>query len=325
MIVFGVFAGISMALRMIARHYQPVNVWWDDAAAIIGFGGAIATTVVGIKLLAAGGREIWATPSDRITEFYQLFWAAEIIYTSTMAIMKISVLFGYLRLFPDRLFRQIVIITITLTFLWGLIASTVFIFQCQPISHFWSIWKGKGSGKCLTATTIIWTASITAIVTDFLMLGMPISQLWPIQMPLRKKVIVTFMLSMGMFVTIVSIIRLHAIYLLMDSKNITYDGTSLALWSVIEVDASVVCMCFPQMRVLLIRFTPHLLDRSHQASHWLTNGSQSVQGSLALRNQPLDAEHSFSSQVNVMQNSQEPPRTPESLDGCVELAHIRTP
>lgn len=111
--------------------------------------------------------------------------------------MKVSVLFGFLRIFPDKRFRYIVIGTIILTILWATISSAVYIFQCIPVSYFWTRWKGEASGKCISSDAIIWVVSIIGIVTDVAMLVMAVSQLYNTQMALRKKIIVTFMLSVG--------------------------------------------------------------------------------------------------------------------------------
>ncbi|KAH7230344.1 hypothetical protein B0J15DRAFT_433911, partial [Fusarium solani] len=173
-----------------------------------------------------------------------------------MATTKISIQLGFLRIFPSTTFRRLVISCIVFTVVWGVVSSIIFMLQCKPVSFVWRGWTGMESGSCLSTSALIWSTSVIAIITDILMLTMPVFQLWPLPIPLRKKPLVIFMLCIGLFVTIISIIRLYAIARYQYSTNMTYNVTSLALWSVIEADMSGVCACLPQARLLLSRWFP---------------------------------------------------------------------
>lgn len=85
--------------------------------------------------------DIWFVPFNQITNFLQIFFVFEVLYTITIGIIKISITFLYLRLFPDRRIRrflwatQIFIVTLVGVFVIANLA------QCQPMSYFWDMWE----------------------------------------------------------------------------------------------------------------------------------------------------------------------------------------
>jgi hypothetical protein len=59
-------------------------------------------------------------------------------------------------------------------------------------------------------------------------------------------------------VTIFSIIRVKALITLGTSDNFTWDNYPVTLWSTLEINCGVICICLPTLRLLLIRLFPAL-------------------------------------------------------------------
>lgn len=76
----------------------------------------------------------------------------------------------------------------------------------------------------------------------------------------KKKFAVATMFMVGLFVTIVSGVRLGTIFKFQRTANPTYDYTSLAMWSMIECSASVICACMPGLANAVRRFWPKLMS-----------------------------------------------------------------
>lgn len=83
-------------------------------------------------------------------------------------------------------------------------------------------------------------------------------------------VILTFML--GLFVTICSIVRLKFLAGWSSSTNPTYDYANLALWSLIELNAGVICACLPGMASLFRRIKKERTDKRKTSSYALSGG-----------------------------------------------------
>lgn len=143
------------------------------------------------------GRNIWTLTPEQITNFLEMFFIFEILYGFTLLLIKISICFLYLRIFPSRNFRiavwatQVFNACVLVTFI---IADMV---QCAPLSYFWNSWDGEHHGRCINSPALAWTHAIINIVLDFWMLALPASQVWNLNLPARKKASVFAMFGFG--------------------------------------------------------------------------------------------------------------------------------
>lgn len=80
-------------------------------------------------------------------------------------------------------------------FTHGLVFLMLVIFQCQPIS---SIWDKTIDGTCLPINVVIgYTGAALSIAEDFIILLLPVHELWKLQMNPNKKLGIIFLISMG--------------------------------------------------------------------------------------------------------------------------------
>lgn len=143
------------------------------------------------------GRNVWTLHPDQITEFLQVFYIFEVLYSFVLAIIKISICCLYLRVFPGHRFR--VIVWATQAFNIGILV-TFFIadmLQCRPLNFFWLGWDGEHQGVCWDLNALGWAHASINIGLDLWMLALPASQIWSLNMPLRQKARVLAMFSFG--------------------------------------------------------------------------------------------------------------------------------
>jgi hypothetical protein len=84
---------------------------------------------------------------------------------------------------------------------------------CWPIAAYW---EGDAS-KCLDQAAVIVADSIISLISDLVMLVLPLPLTWSLQLPRKKKLKVAGMLSVGGLATAFSAWRLHLI--LTDGKS----------------------------------------------------------------------------------------------------------
>lgn len=72
------------------------------------------------------------------------------------------------------------------------------VFQCWPISYFWTRWDLEHEGHCIGVEQLAWTINVVSIVLDFWMLIIPIFRLSRLQMKWKKKVAVILMFCGGL-------------------------------------------------------------------------------------------------------------------------------
>lgn len=69
---------------------------------------------------------------------------------------------------------------------------------CQPMSMSWDQWDHEHKGHCGDINMMAFANAGISIVLDFLMLALPISQVWQLQMGYKKKLGVALMFSVGL-------------------------------------------------------------------------------------------------------------------------------
>ncbi|GKT47140.1 uncharacterized protein ColSpa_07321 [Colletotrichum spaethianum] len=191
----------------------------------------------------------------------QIFFIDESFYLTCLGLTKISVLFFYLRIFPNKSFRRATYAAMSYIALSTTIMLFMQIFQCIPFSYNWDGWKGDfGPHHCLDINVLAFVAGGLSISHDIIILFLPIPLLWHLNMGLRSKVGIFIMFSLGIFILITSCVRLRYIALFTQSINPTWDFTDPLIWSGIEVSVSMVVVCLPSMRVLFKRGMPRFFS-----------------------------------------------------------------
>ncbi|KAK4155837.1 hypothetical protein C8A00DRAFT_13162 [Chaetomidium leptoderma] len=223
------------------------------------------------------GRDIWALTPQNITDFLFYFYQMAIFYFAQVMLIKLCMLFFYLRIFPSSMVRRLLWGTVIVTVLYGVIFVFLAIFQCAPISLYWQGWDGEHEGMCLNKSAIAWSNAAISIVLDIWMLAIPLFQLKSLNLHWKKKIGVGLMFCVGTFVTIVSIIRLQALVVFAQSHNATWDNYPVLLWSTVEINVGIMCTCMPTLRLMLVRFFPKLGGgSSYGQAYKTTNNSAGV-------------------------------------------------
>ncbi|KAF4833683.1 Satratoxin biosynthesis SC1 cluster protein 4 [Colletotrichum tropicale] len=195
------------------------------------------------------GRDLWSLTPYEITHFFLNFYVLQVLYHCTITLAKASILFMYLRIFPDEKFRRVVWGTHAFNFSVGIIYLLITLFQCQFINLAWTFWTGEKEGHCISIEHTGMGQGTINVALDLWMLGLPATQIWGLNMKRRKKIAVMSMFSLGLFLTVVSIIRILTIKELAQYPlNPTAFIMPAAMWTDIEVYVAVFVACIPNTR-----------------------------------------------------------------------------
>jgi hypothetical protein len=160
--------------------------------------GQPSTILIDRGLIPNGlGRDIWTMSFDQVTAFGKYFYWVEICYFAQLSVLKLSFLFFYKRIFPGRTIQRIIMATIAFSILYGIVFVVVAVFQCRPISYYWTKWDGKHTGHCIDINALVWANAAISIAVDLWMLGIPLSQLIHLKLSWSKKAGVVVMFCLG--------------------------------------------------------------------------------------------------------------------------------
>lgn len=267
--LFGVLAVLFFLLRVWARSLTGLAISWqtDDWMALVTTAFSIPLTVVSYLFAAHGlGRDLYMVPFDDITFVLEMYYYSEILYLVVIFMTKISIGFFYLRIFPKKAFRVRVFAIVGLSAVAATVFILVTIFQCTPVPGAWLRWDGTYDAVCRDVQGQALWAAIVSIVLDVATIFLPMTELWALNMSLRKKLGVMTMFATGMFVVVVQVLRIFYLLKFSESTNFTRDYTATSIWSNVEVYVGIMCACFPQCRTLMTRFGPRIFGTTKGAT-----------------------------------------------------------
>lgn len=172
-------------LTRVSPEYQVLSTAYNLA------GAAIVAKDMGL------GKNIWTLTPDQVSNLLRVFFAFEMIYSFLVFFIKISIIFLYMRIFAGRTFQKVLWVTQGV-FTASLISFTVADgLQCRPVHYFWTFWDGKHQGTCFDLHAFALVHAGFNIVLELWMLALPASQVWNLNMSLKKRVQVSFMFGFG--------------------------------------------------------------------------------------------------------------------------------
>ncbi|CAK3739231.1 integral membrane [Lecanosticta acicola] len=180
-------ASSAVLLRFVARHFSSAGLWWDDwliLAALILSVGMNINNYVGKSTSLGLGKHIWEV-QDGGHGYLRSLFALEVIYTTALALNKLSILMMYQRLFGiDRRLTLAVKVVAAVVIAWWAGVDIATFLQCEPIERFWEY---STVGKCFDVVDFFEGSAIPNVIADVLILLLPQPILWKLQMSWSNK------------------------------------------------------------------------------------------------------------------------------------------
>lgn len=122
-----------------------------------------------------------------ISQNEQIILAAPLVYAPCCALTKISLCIFYSRLSPKKGFQVAVWTTIFVCA--GAYTGVFFslVFACKPIAASWNPLL-LGTAVCVNRGAIYIATAVLGVVTDVVLITIPIPTIWGLQMPMKQKV-----------------------------------------------------------------------------------------------------------------------------------------
>ncbi|TDZ67941.1 Satratoxin biosynthesis SC1 cluster protein 4 [Colletotrichum trifolii] len=244
------FITVTVAMRTFVRSILLRSVGWDDALVIASwvFAMALCSAVLVMTKVGLGSHFEDVSKSD-FAQFLRYQVATQLTYIWAFVTVKMSFAVLYLRLLPDQAYQRISKFLIFLLLAEGIEETAVVIFRCTPIERAWTPSK---PGTCLDLTVFYYSAFAIKLLTDLVLFIQPIPTVWKLQLPVAKRCGVIFMLSLGLLVCVISVIRVS--YINAFDRDVTFLVADPLLWSEVEVCALIICSGVPSLRPLISRF-----------------------------------------------------------------------
>lgn len=126
------------------------------------------------------------------------------MYTFANVAIKASILMFYYRTFPHNRFKIAVWCVAALVGAWFITMIFLTVFQCTPISF---VWNKTLAGTCINVSASYMSTAIVNVITDFIIVVMPVPLILRLNMPNGRKLGVCAIFILGSIVIVASIVR----------------------------------------------------------------------------------------------------------------------
>ncbi|KAK4505911.1 hypothetical protein PRZ48_003876 [Zasmidium cellare] len=206
---------------------------------------------------------------------------------------KTAILCLYLNIMSSNdVCRWFTIATMVMVNVGGLTLTLLSAFRCHTLGAALNISSAPGVGKCISLLTIYLSSAPLNIVTDIVILLIPMPLLTSLRLPGSQKAAIIFVFSVGIFIAAVDVVRIA--YLERASQSIlqsvfegakndhpgdspddfTWFASYSYMWSVVEVHVGIMCSCVPALKPLVQRVfskRPQQVNEIAEDSQWLQN------------------------------------------------------
>ncbi|KAI8957855.1 hypothetical protein F5Y11DRAFT_363263 [Daldinia sp. FL1419] len=246
-IVTFAIATILLILRLYTAFGIVKKMDWDILFIIAAWGVSLAFYIGSIIAMPAGfGRHLWDVTPTQLLGYYKVLLLLAITYIWPPSLSKFALLVLYVRLNPSKPFRACVFLSGFFIFAYTVVFTVLFAGPCNPLSI--------GSGVCLNNIAI--AQAVLNIVSDVIIIVLPIPMIHKLHLPLRQKVAVGFLIVLGSAVVIVSIARVAYVRAMVENPDVTWTQASAAVLSTLELNIGIMGNCISRLKPLVQKHLP---------------------------------------------------------------------
>ncbi|KAK3297225.1 uncharacterized protein B0H64DRAFT_440698 [Chaetomium fimeti] len=192
-----------------------------------------------------GLRHIQDLPLEDVYNFGLLQYMGAPFYITSILGFKLALLFSYRRFVPIGAYRLTLFTVITACVLFHLSFLLIQLNLCQPIRKQWD--PAITYGSCIPGVPFYTSMASITIVFDVTVMLLPFPVLLHSRIQTRKKVVLLGLFGLGVFITVIQIIRIQTVAQL---ANYT-DSAPLILWSAVETNLGLVVANVPTLAPLV--------------------------------------------------------------------------
>ncbi|KAI1413762.1 hypothetical protein F5Y13DRAFT_188732 [Hypoxylon sp. FL1857] len=249
--------------RLYARRLTRAGFGVDDWLAIAALMSVLALNGIFIVGIARGAITGQSSDVEHLAYFKYAFLTTEKI---TFGLIKLSLLFLLKRIFgPSKRVVRHCWFMIGVISAWSVSFFFATVFECG-IQWSWN-WAPIDifQAQCTKTLKMLTVFTTTDVLTDFVIMFMPVPLIWNLHISTKKKLGVTSIFMVGLFTIGAGIARMH-IYLVIsygqeDSLAFIADFTLAILWSEIEANVAMVVCCMPTLVPVIGKLNNGLTSR----------------------------------------------------------------
>ncbi|KAF1813795.1 hypothetical protein P152DRAFT_292173 [Eremomyces bilateralis CBS 781.70] len=239
--------------RMVSRSRPTFKLSWDDYLITIAVGIVVTTYALTIYSTSLGyGRHIeFLKPADAPL-YIKLTWATQILWSWGVTFIKLSVAAMLLRIQRDTLWRVGMGACIVYLIVSAVVTMALQMTECKPMEFYWNkTIKGTCRSRQDVFNAVLGT-SITLLLSDVLFALLPLTFIFSLRRPLRDKLVLAFLMSLGLLCTIAGTRKLIYVkeFQKLNEKDTTWSSVEMRVWAFAESYVGIMAACIPCLRAM---------------------------------------------------------------------------
>ncbi|KAI1340312.1 hypothetical protein F5Y15DRAFT_54271 [Xylariaceae sp. FL0016] len=251
-----VIATTAVGFRLYTRFYLVGKVGIDDWMAMMSIACLVSLVAAQCINVQSGlGTHIYMLDlPSALVGFLRDFWYALLFYNIALFFVKMTFLFQYYRIVAQvQKLRLAYIGAMVVIGGWTISQIMLICLLCRPINK---LWDTNVEGKCVDANAEQDLNAVGNIITDFIVLVLPLPVLLRLNLQKNQKWALVGVFSLGFLTCIISIMR--RVVGLRLTKDLTYSSVDVTVWSISEVTSGITCAALPTLKPLASKYIPAL-------------------------------------------------------------------
>ncbi|KAH7304719.1 integral membrane protein [Stachybotrys elegans] len=217
----------------------------DDWLIVVALIGALGYAISSIiqTTWGLGLRHLDDMPPQNLIPFGMVQYIGAPFYLVGLWGFKMSLLLSYMRFVPRPYYIASVTVAVMIT-MAHIAFMGCFLFICLPVAM---QWDPSVVGSCADPVTFYLTFSALTLMFDIIVMALPFPVLLMSQIQKRKKIILLVLFGLGIFTTVIQVIRIQTI------RNLAnyLDSARSITWSVVEVCVGIIIACVPTLSPMI--------------------------------------------------------------------------
>ena len=193
------------------------------------------------------------------------WWMYRMSYVAALCFVKLSILYFFKTIASHRTLRHIVNGTIIFVSVYSFGACIAALFQCRKPSDAWNTDAyfaqfdttpnpNAPKTQCYDPTVYFMFTAALNLFSDVVILLIPIPTLLSLSVPLKQRLALVGIFSVGMLAIVASSVRMRVMTLWAASPwNSAIYGADLLLWGQVETNSGIISASVPFLRLLFKR------------------------------------------------------------------------
>ncbi|KAL3464786.1 hypothetical protein BJX64DRAFT_253789 [Aspergillus heterothallicus] len=248
-----IFVALRFSIRAWYKQWTPVEDWTCLFAWML----LMAYCGIGIMIGKYGGGYHYTDVSDHNLVLFRKFcYIATVLYCPMALLVKIALLSILIRIFaPYKNKILFIYVFLGALCIYYIIAEIIKIRMCDPVPAYWT--QDDPNASCLDQQAALIADSVISVVSDLLILLLPLPLTWSLQMSRNKKLRVIGMLSAGGLATAFSIYRLILVLRDGSSPDMTIVFMCVIMSGNAEGGVALICACLPSLNIIITKMRNH--------------------------------------------------------------------